>query len=209
MRKSIKQKGFTLIEILSTLSIISVFLAISTFSAGCAINNTRLSESKVTAVTIQSSISNYYNANDVIPVTGTAVTVLGNDVRKLAKASIVSPTNPSKDLVAEMLSKGVLRKIDTSKIRFSATITDADVSRFYVVYVTEAQLAADPTLLELSRYNSTLVLGEVMTSCVDDSFVVEVGKKTYSEVSESIKYDVDNKYIDCPNPDLCTKLKNN
>ncbi|MCQ4974572.1 hypothetical protein NE662_10160, partial [Bifidobacterium pseudocatenulatum] len=64
-------------------------------------------------------------------------------------------------MVAEMLSKGVLRKIDTSKIRFANTITDADVSRFYVVYVSEAQLASDPTLLELSRYNSTLVLGEV------------------------------------------------
>lgn len=209
VKEGISQRGFTLVETLVTVSIISVLIAISTFSVGCAMNNTRLSESKTDAIAIQSSVSNYYNANDVIPVTGTAVTTLTADVKRLAKASIVSPTNPSKDMVAEMLSKGVLRKIDTSKIRFANTITDADVSRFYVVYVSDAQLASDPTLLELSRYNSTLVLGEVMSSCVDDDFVTEVGKKTYSEISDSIKYDVDMKFIECPNPDLCTKLKNN
>lgn len=205
------QSGLTLVELLVVMVIIGVLASITSVSSYCYINDTDVRKLKSDAVNIQARIKSIYNESDSIPVTGSGITEISPEVKKEMEERLIVArgTGTSKELVDDLINKGVLYKIDTSRIKFSDGITDKDVNKFYVVYVSEDRLKNDPSLLELSRYNSTLVTVDLVTGCSIKPFAVEVGQTRASKTSGALNYDVGKSYIDCPNPDLCKKLKNN
>jgi prepilin-type N-terminal cleavage/methylation domain-containing protein len=205
------EKGFTLLEVLATFTIISILLSLSGIGVNCVLNNTGYQESINDSKVIQLSVDNYYNHKDVMPV-GEAVDDMSEDTKKLAAKKIgpLKSDDGSLDLTGEevlemLISSGSVYELDYGKMRFSGEMTKENVENYVVIYVKKEGVLSE----EFMRYNTTIIKKDIVTTCSGDEFNIQLGKIKYENISEGLKFKINEEYIECPNPDLCNKLEEN
>lgn len=207
------EKGFTLIEMLGVIAIISVLLSISSVGIRCILINTEHQESLADAKTILLSVDNYYNHRDELPVKESAsVDLLDADTKKIAakkigkfKSDDGTVTMTGEEVIEALLASGSIYEIDYSKLSFSGGMDESTVDKYLVIYVTENSGVPK----EFMEYNTTLIKKYLVKTCAGNEFAIQLGKKKYENISDGLNFKIDEKYIECPNPELCNRLEEN
>lgn len=192
MKKS-NQKGFTLSEMLIVILIIAVLVGISAIATNCAFKYTDFEKASLNGNQIMTTLESIYADTGKIPV-GEPVDISEVDEKVLNSVKEAIPQ------IEAIIGDKNLYNLDSSKLKFKGDdLTKDDVESFYVVYVEDSNKS-------YSKYNLTLVSKIYCDTCSSASFSHILGKTPYAGVSESLKFDLDESYLACPNSGLAFKL---
>lgn len=198
-----KEKGYTLIEMLAVIVIMGVILTISTVSMSCVLKNMSYQEELNNSEIIMDSVKNYYNFREKMPISD-VITFLPEDVVDSISEEFSTKQRDAEgnlihdiDFQVDFIDKGYVYEIDKNAINFNGEISEKTLNNYVVVYVDKSK-ASKEDYEKYSRYNTTLVLKSTVESCSNDKFNFLTGSKKYKETSESLNFKVDYEYIKCP-----------
>lgn len=187
------QKGFTLMEMLSVLAIVLIVIGISVVSVNCVLASMNYNEAEVKGNELMVSLEGIYADTGKIPVKEKVM-----DIDK----SVIEDVKKSIPSFDDMVSSGHVYKIDTDGLVIRGELTEEAISKFYVVYIK----SDDVDFNKYRKYNLTVVHNEVCETCGGGTFSNIVGKSPYSNISNGLKFELEDKYIKCPNSALGFKL---
>lgn len=190
-----EQKGFTLMEVLTTVMIISVLIGITAFVSNCVFKSTNYEETKVKGSQILTTLESIYADTGVIPI-GSKVSIesIDKEVIEDVKQSIPS--------IEQIITEGNLYEINPDDFVARGEMTDKDVSKFYVVYFDSKNNKYE----QYKKYNLTLISTTLCEQCGGNTFSHIVGKAPYENIPNSLKFELDERYVSCPNSSLGFKL---
>lgn len=220
MEKSKLQKGFTLTELLITVTIISILMAISTISLNCYMSATDVNELKKNSTLLTTAIDSYVIDRGEIPV-----------------GEAINPSNIDSDITKKLtglfkdgdqtkvLKEGYIHTIDTKRMNNKrVNLTEEEINDFLIVsipYIDTVNLSGqDLANAELQNtlansYNGTLIVKSYVNSCSNKEFTYLKSRGAYqNDLQTSTNYDIPKSYINCPNGTLsennnevCSKVK--
>lgn len=192
------EKGLTFVEMLATVVVILVVISISGYSTSCMLKNSDFYDKKNEARAVYQEIEKYYYDWNVMPL-GSYIDDLESKVKTDVKKFIPE--------IDTLLEKHKVYEIDVDKLFLNNGLTKDAVKNYYVVYVSEEDIRNDSSLKGLDKYNGSIIRVYAVELCSGEVHDLVMGKKRYTKVSESLKYEISQDYVDCPNESLCKKIE--
>lgn len=205
-------------EMLVVLFILSVVIGMSVLGFSCYIKSADYKENISNAKLIQTTVLNYASDNDgAYPLDSVGT------VDKLVMDSLFDSMGEkfASTLKKDSLYKHFVFSIDDSKINLHNKIQNGKSDDYYIFYVSSdnsmysklrtellnsGAVSADKLESLLKSFNGTIVFKDYMDTCSDGNVANFIsGKNIYNDVSEGLKYEISDDFINCPNGGICEK----
>ena len=198
------RRGMTLVELLVVIVIVGILSSIVVFNYSCVTKDVYYSETQVELGHVHRSLNMYYKRKNEMPL-GDVVSESSVSELSYLKETMLDKWDLDASQIDKLFSSGSVYEILPGSLRLEGDYPVDVLSKYVVVYVSDNETDAD--LVTLRKINGTLFVKDSVRSCNDDVMVVKLGNVSASGLSESLKFDVNGDYVDCPNRSLCDRLK--
>lgn len=201
---SYDRRGLALVELLVVIVILGTLSSVFVFNYSCVTKDVYYSETQVELSHVHRSLNMYYKRKNEMPLGNVVYEDSISEFRSL-KETMSKKWDLTESQIDKLFRSGSVYELLPGSLNIEGDYSKEVLSNYVVVYVNDTETDAD--LLTLRKINGTLFVKDSVRSCDDEVLVVKLGNVRESGLSESLKFDVNEDYVDCPNRFLCDRLK--
>ena len=203
--RTYNMRGFTLLEVLVSMSILIVLISISTLTYNCTMNSLDRDEARSTSTSVQAVIEEYYNDRGKVPL-GKAVDA--NTLEKHILPELDSYINAlGLDIpnnASDYIKSGKIKiyEIDSAALPTKGKISKESFDMFYILHSPDGA-----TNQAFTKLNRTLLTKKFYNTCNSENFVAKVSLQRNIKASEQLEYEMTEEYLKNPNENLSNMLE--
>lgn len=206
-----REAGYTLVELVSVVSIIGLLSTLFVINVGCVIKDVAYSDASVQMGQVHRSVTAYYKNRGELPL-GNPISLSGVEESGALKSTLSNSWGISESDVDYLFSTGNVYDFEGTKLVFDGDLSREVIRDYAVIFVSDDAvgegISRDERLALLQKFNGSVMLKRSVRNCQDDAVVIRIGNVKNDKVSESLKFDMGDGYLDCPNKSLCGRLEN-